>query len=62
MARNIYSFKGGSRIPRLTISDFSALGLDKNFRKSEVEEEDIETEFGIDCVTLDDCQRFQVRK
>ena len=48
-------------VPKLTISDFSALGLDKNPRKSELEE-DFETEIGIDYVTLDDCQRFQQNK
>ena len=49
-------------VPKLTISDFSALGLDKNPRKSEQEVEDFETEIGIDYVTLDDCQRFQQNK
>ena len=49
-------------VPKLTISDFSALGLDKNPRKSELEVEDFETEIGIDYVTLDDCQRFQQNK
>ena len=54
-------FQAGA-VPKLTISDFSALGLDKNPRKSELEVEDFETEIGIDYVTLDDCQRFQQNK
>ena len=57
--------KGKSCVPKLTISDFSALGI-KNHEKSDThinkdleDVENIETEINIDYVTLDDCQRFQ---
>ena len=52
-------------MPKLTISDFSASGINHHdssnslIRKDLEDIENFETEIEIDYVTLDDCQRFQ---
>ena len=64
MAKKI-NLKGKSCVPKLTISDFSALGINHHDSSDSIIRKDLEdienfgTEIEIDYVTLDDCQRFQ---